>query len=225
MKRIRHEVRFEYLYGRDAIKRLNKKPVAYLPVGCLERHGDHLPMGLDVLKAHAICCLCARKTGGVVYPAHFYSGVHFLPPDLQKRFSLWGNLYTDKTAELNLLEIIKGMIAAGAKVIVLYAGHYPDCQIKMINRIASKVNRTGKARVIPFDELSFFKTGDHAGIWETSLFAYLFPGQVKFNRIGRKNFLDHGWKGKTDPRKATFAFGRKAVVRICNFLTKKIVES
>ena len=40
-------------------------PVAYLPLGTLEWHGLHNPVGLDALKAHALAVRCARSGGGV----------------------------------------------------------------------------------------------------------------------------------------------------------------
>ena len=52
----RRNVRYELMLGREATEAIAAHPVGYLPVGCLERHGDHLPMGLDVIKAHGICC-------------------------------------------------------------------------------------------------------------------------------------------------------------------------
>ena len=35
------EIRYEYMKGRDAIAAIRSCPVGYLPIGCLERHGDH----------------------------------------------------------------------------------------------------------------------------------------------------------------------------------------
>ena len=47
----RKTVQYELLLGREASEAMRRCPVAYLPIGCLERHGDHLPMGLDVMAA------------------------------------------------------------------------------------------------------------------------------------------------------------------------------
>lgn len=54
------QVRYEYMKAREAIAAIRSCPVGYLPIGCLERHGDHLPMGLDVIKAYGVCCLVAQ---------------------------------------------------------------------------------------------------------------------------------------------------------------------
>ena len=64
----RKVVQYELMLGREATKGGHASPVGYLPIGCMERHGDHLPMGFDVIKAHKICCLTAQVIGGVVFP-------------------------------------------------------------------------------------------------------------------------------------------------------------
>lgn len=232
------EVRFEYLKGREAMSRLHRRPVGYLPLGSLERHGDHLPMGLDALKAHAVCCEAARRAGGVVFPTHFYSAIHLYRygkghPSLARQRAIingytrnWGNLFTDDTAEEHLADVMRNLRRMGVRVLVLYTGHYPECQRRMVKRLASRFNRGRRPamRVIPFSERDFFGTGDHAGVWETSIFLALRPEQVDMSRIKPRNYRDHGWTDVTDPKRATAAFGRKAVGRIVAHLKERIAE-
>lgn len=46
-----------------------KADVAFLPLGAIEWHGIHGPIGLDALKAHGICCRAATLVGGgAVFP-------------------------------------------------------------------------------------------------------------------------------------------------------------
>ena len=42
--------------------------VVLVPVGCLEKHGHHLPLYTDSLVAHDICVRAARRTPSVVFP-------------------------------------------------------------------------------------------------------------------------------------------------------------
>lgn len=230
------EVRFERLKGREAMRRLAERPVVFLPIGCLERHGDHLPMGLDVLKAQSVCEACARRLGGLVYPPHFYGGVHVWPgerpPDelaerrrLFRRMSReWGNLYTHDTAADHLVEVAEGIRLAGARVLVLYSGHYPVSQIMMLKDVAGRLDRArgGTMRVIPFLERDFFEDGDHAGVWETSLCLALRPGDADMRRIGPRNQRDHGWDEAHHPRRASAAFGRRVLRRIADHLGESI---
>jgi len=234
------EVRYEYLKGREVTRRLQAKPVGYLPVGAIERHGDHLPMGLDVLKAQAVCSECARKIGGVVLPPHFYSGIH-LDRDrkdlskvdkarqrrrIQHFVSEWGNIYTDDSAEDHLADVMRNLRTLGVRVLVLYTGHYPGSQLRMVKRLAARFNRgRGSMKVVPFSEPWLFKDGDHAGKWETSIYMALCPEHVDMRRIAPRNFKDHGWNEQRDPRQASPEFGKKAVRRIVAYLRKEIEEA
>ena len=52
-------------------QRLKEGPVAYLPLGTLEWHGPHLPLGADALQAQQFFRLLAKKVGGIVMPPLF----------------------------------------------------------------------------------------------------------------------------------------------------------
>ena len=226
MRRANHSkvVQYELMHGRDAAAAIRECPVAYLPIGCIERHGDHLPMGLDVLKAHGICCEIARSLGGVVFPPHFYAGIHRMSRDQLNTYTAgWGNVYTDATAEDHLLDIIEQISLAGIRVIVLHTGHYPQCQVDMVRRVAEKSSERHLAHVIPFAEMrTIGDEGDHAGISETSLMLYLDRSSVDMTRIGVQNYRDHGWTDANTPEKASAARGEADVQRIADYLETEI---
>jgi creatinine amidohydrolase len=58
--------------------RLARAPIAYLPLGTLEWHGEHLPLGADAIQSHGFFLRLAAAAGGVVLPPLF------LGPDLVK---------------------------------------------------------------------------------------------------------------------------------------------
>ena len=53
--------------------RLLQAPICYLPLGVLEWHGEHNAVGLDAIKAHAVCVRAAQISGGVVAPSFFWA--------------------------------------------------------------------------------------------------------------------------------------------------------
>jgi creatinine amidohydrolase len=219
----RKRVQYEWMLGREATEALAAYPVAYLPIGCLERHGDHLPMGLDVLKAHLVCCEAARALGGVVFPPHFYAGIHRMDEAALRKFTgEWGNLYTDATAREHLADILRQIARMGVRVLVLYSGHYPGCQIEMIQGLAAEFNAAPGLRVIAFDERTFLGEGDHAGLCETSLLLYLDRSLADTTRIAARNHQDHGWTDATAPEKATAAKGEADVLRVLACLRAEI---
>lgn len=219
------KVQYELMLGREASQRIKEFPVGYLAIGCLERHGDHLPMGLDVIKAHGICCLVAQAVGGVVFPAHFYSGIHGLDENILQIYTgQWGNLYTDETAKQHVKDIINQFIMMGIKILVLYSGHYPKIQCDMIKEIAEEYNEKSKITIIPASEPDILNEGDHAGICETSFMLYLNKNLVDMTRIGQLNYKDHGWSDKNSPELASSAKGEADVQKLIKYFSNKINE-
>jgi len=47
---------------------LKEGGVCVWPLGCVELHGPHLPMGMDILQAHAMAVRAARIAGAIVAP-------------------------------------------------------------------------------------------------------------------------------------------------------------
>lgn len=64
-------VEFELMRPPQIVEARRRCPVAYLPVGPLEWHGPHLPMGTDGMHAHWVAVEVARRVGGVVFPTYF----------------------------------------------------------------------------------------------------------------------------------------------------------
>src|SRR5215472_2204397 len=61
-------VQFELMRPPQIVEARERYPVAYLPLGPLEWHGPHLPMGTDAIHAHRVAVEVARRVGGVVFP-------------------------------------------------------------------------------------------------------------------------------------------------------------
>jgi creatinine amidohydrolase len=221
------QVQFELMRGRAAMAAIEACPVGYLPIGCLERHGDHLPMGLDAMKAHGVCCLVAQAIGGVVFPAHHYTGIHKMNEEKTAKFTgEWGDLFTDRSAESHLVDIITQLGIMGIEVLVLYSGHYPVCQVEMIESIAKQFEEHPTLTVIPFAERMILD-GDHAGVSETSFMLYLDRAQVDMTGIGEENYRDHGWKGEKDPKLASGASGARGegeVEAVVEYLRERVGE-
>jgi len=210
------------MYGYQAKETLDKTGIAYLPLGCLELHGSHLPMGLDVIKAHGLCCLMAQHIGGVVFPAHYYSGIHMHNPEQQKRCTgMWGNLYTDATARASIIDIVTQIQYMGAKVCVLHSGHYPGVQSEMVESVAAHFAGSS-CKVIVCPEKKLCNGGDHAGICETSLLLYLNRNLVNMAAICEQGYTDHDWAGAADPKLASAAKGEELAGIIVSYMKNEI---
>ncbi len=62
------KVQFEEMFPWEVAEALADTPLCYLPLGTLEWHGEHSAVGLDALKAHAVCVRAAQISGGLVVP-------------------------------------------------------------------------------------------------------------------------------------------------------------
>src|SRR5947207_13170031 len=62
------KVEYELMTPDEVIAAREKTPVAFVPVGPIEWHGPHLPLGTDGLHARGVAVRAARIVGGVVLP-------------------------------------------------------------------------------------------------------------------------------------------------------------
>ncbi len=62
------KVRYAELLPHEFCARLEHRAIAYLPLGTLEWHGEHLPLGTDAIISEDLMCHCARELGGIVMP-------------------------------------------------------------------------------------------------------------------------------------------------------------
>jgi creatinine amidohydrolase len=181
-----------------------KRPVAYLPLGTYEWHGEHLPVGLDGLTAHGLCLRAAEKDGGIVLPAMYYGcgGDHGAYP--------WTIISSDPDHIESLLRFtLERLEANGVKLAVLFSGHFAPSQLGMIDRIAEDWNdKVSSLRVLAtaINQIEGLALGpDHAGIFETTMLAALWPELVQINRLPSllSAPLDKGdvWdQGRHDPK-------------------------
>ena len=141
-------------------------PIAYIPLGSLEFHGRHLPVGLDTLKSHDLACRAARACGGVVVPPIFYGqgGEH-------GPFS-WTWMIEKKTVVEIVLATIQGLERNGIELVIVVCGHYPNIDIADDLLAACKA-AGGTAQIELLREYDAFPDdapiqGDHASKCETS---------------------------------------------------------
>jgi creatinine amidohydrolase len=145
-------------------------PVVYVPFGCVEWHGRHLPLGNDALKAHAILVKCAEQFGGVVYPPIYFHdgfGMDMLVP-----------VYTELFGRLK---------AMGFRVIMGASGHNVQGQLDMINQALEPVTADGAAVGVGLWEMSLSRCdesdSDHAAKWETSNMMFFYPDRVNMAEL------------------------------------------
>ena len=63
---------YSHMRPRALVARRVACPVAFLPIGILEWHGFHNPLGLDGVKAERLLARLADKFGGIVLPSLYW---------------------------------------------------------------------------------------------------------------------------------------------------------
>jgi len=139
------EVCWERMFPKEFGEAVAERPVCYMPLGTLERHGSHLPFGQDAMKAHGLCLRAAQKHGGVVLPA-LHWGTHGwwaeayrqgLEGDGPTRKQPPGSVYVNEGLLINLLlSMFREVEYAGFEVIVALTGHYPEVQVQAVKNAA-----------------------------------------------------------------------------------------
>ncbi len=226
------ERRWEKVYGNRLFELIEERPLAWLPVGVLERHGEHLPWGLDGDKAHLVCVRLAAKLGGVVLPTSHLAGIHGDRSPRQSASEFRDShrrvgdfIFTEDYLRTFLYQSFDGLANLGFRVIVAYTGHYPSIQTRVLRETAEAYTAAtgGRVVVIPFWEPLACGEGDHGARWESSIWAALVPAGVRMDSIvdyntGRKNW----YRGREIGSEISAEFGEKALERIEDYFADKI---
>jgi creatinine amidohydrolase len=193
----------KYLRPDQIRQELNTLPLAYLPVGPLEWHGPHLPIGTDPLNAEKAAQLAAEATGGLIFPALYWGtererseevldwlgfepGSYVVGMDFPAN-SLPSMYASEEVFGLVVREQLRLMVRMGFKWIVIISGHGAENQIAVLNRLAAEFSAETPARVLvalPFviGEDGVMRVG-HASQIETALMLALYPDTVQLDRL------------------------------------------
>ena len=227
--------------------RLAAAPIAYLPLGTLEWHGEHLPIGSDGLQSYGFFIGLARQAGGIVLPMLFLGpdrveevdgkelyGMDTLGEGMAegKRYKnqqLTGSAYwvPEETFRTIIEATLKQLRRAGFKIVVAH-GHGPSTSFFQKNAADWKQKfglETFTCWGSKYDRQGKGIMVDHAAMNETSLVMALRPELVRMDRLPKD-----GWPvgvGGRDPRKfASAELGREILKlqteRMANILSQAL---
>jgi creatinine amidohydrolase len=174
-------------------------PCVLLPVGALEQHGPHLPLGTDALLSTAVAADTARLVGGLVAPALSYGyksqpkcggGQHFCGTTSVDAATLIGQTR----------DAVREFARHGVKRLVFVNGHYEnqwfltegiDLGLRDLGPHASLeivrleywdfLTETTLAAVFPNGFPGFAL--EHAAVIETSMMLHYHPALVRVDQI------------------------------------------
>lgn len=170
---------------------------AIIPIGVLEKHGPHMPLGTDVFTAREMAVRAAEKEYAVVFPWYQFSQIN------EARHQPGTISYSPELIWKVLQETLDELNRNGFEKIILISGHGGNagflehfCISQMSERrnyalywyrpaYDSEVIR--KAEAITMDD----KLDQHAGNRETSMVEAIVPDLVHPDRAGLQPGIDY----------------------------------
>ncbi len=211
-------------------KSFSQNKIAYVPLGTIEWHGNHLPVETDFLVAQKICEVLSKKIKGYVLPPIY------LGTDRERKIGskklvgmnsklgkeLDGSLYYLKPTTLFLMieGLINNLSKQGFSKIYIITGHGGSKHIEVLEKIEKKYKNV--IFYNPYKNLSIH--AGHADEYETSLFWACYPEEETKSRKIKINSSDDfiKYKGYDVREKASLSVGRKMLDEIIKNFSKKI---
>jgi creatinine amidohydrolase len=189
-----------------------ERTVVMLPIGSVEQHGNHMPLGTDTILAHEVALAAAGKAGDVVVlpPPWFGFSAHHM------RFP--GSVTLRAETLMAVVEdIVASVVKHGFRRILVVNGHGGNGGV--IDVLASTLGHMhyGKARIATLtyfalarDSIAALRQSEpggmgHACEFETSLVQHLRPDLVRIEEA-RTTYPDPG-----SPYLTTDLIGSQAV--------------
>lgn len=212
--------------------RLAARPIAYLPLGTVEWHGEHMALGSDALISEGVFLRAAARLGGIVMPPLF------MGPDRIRREAdgtyLVGMEYADTTTPARQLDggcywMPEGLFVMQLEQVVAQAartgfttlvadGHGPSRRVWGTHAPAWQVQYGIRLVSVMHDLPGWQSQIDHAARNETSLMLALHPHLVDMTKLPVDRAIWPQGVGGEDPRDATAAHGEACLATCVQIL-------
>lgn len=179
--------RYERLMPAEIESIFAAHPVAYLPWGALEYHGQHAAVGLDGLKAHGLCIELAKVAGGLVLPPVYVAAntIKHAPGLEHKRHSL---NFSEETLRILAREHFTQLADEKFRVVLTLCGHVGQPHYDIIKDEAQKFNASQQDTcIIATSETDLISKDivivNHAALGEVSFLMHTDPDCVDLTRL------------------------------------------
>jgi creatinine amidohydrolase len=169
--------------------------VCVIPLGIIEKHGPHLPLGTDLYEAREVAFHAAEKEYAVVFPPYFVGQI------FEAKHQPGAMAYSNELMWKMLEETCKELSRNGLKKIILLNGHGGNtsflqffCQSQLAKQqdYIVVMFRPGDDPVnaVEIKSLKKAKLDGHAGEEETSMMYYINPAFVDQEALKSQSGLD-----------------------------------
>lgn len=238
-----NSVFYKDLQPAQLLEKITNCPIAYLPIGTLEWHGRHMPLGTDMLIPETVFAKVAESAGGVVLPPLFlapdikqkingkkFAGMEICGFEENKPNQLFGNCYhiSEKLFYKILNGILENLKRNGFKYLVAH-GHGPS--MNDFSKYKGKFQKKYGIKCFTLFDLGFTETDgiqtDHAASNETSLVMSINSKLVDIENLNQDEIPVAIW-GKDPRTDASIEYGDKLIstnVEQVVISLKKITEN
>ena len=169
--------------------------VCVIPLGIIEKHGPHLPLGTDLFESREAAAAAAKKEYAIVYPPYFVGQI------FEAKHQPGAIAYSNELMWKMLEETCKELSRNGLKKIILLNGHGGNssflqyfCQSQLAKQqdYVVVMFRPGNDPVNGKEIKSLKKAAldGHAGEEETSMMYYINPAFVDQDALKSESGLD-----------------------------------
>ncbi|MGI0071113.1 MAG: creatininase family protein [Thermoplasmata archaeon] len=225
------------LDSRSFERRLKSNPLVIVPVGALEAHGPHLPLGADQIQAEATALALAERVDALIAPTIPYGSA-----PASRRFPGTVSL-SIRQLEEHVHGVLSELARMGARRLLVLSGHAERGHMAALREAADETMRDHPdVRVVALSDYDFVyelrgrespATDGHAGLLETSRVLALAPDRVGAERpvveYQRSPFVpgawtDAGWTESVvgDTRPASAELGRRLQTHVVNRLVETV---
>jgi creatinine amidohydrolase len=170
------------LDSRSFERALARNPLVIVPVGALEAHGPHLPLGADQIQAEATAETLAERTDALVAPTIAYGsapGARRFPGTVSLSMAQLGQ---------HAQGVLSELARSGVRRILVLSGHAERGHMAALREAADEAMRGHpETRILVLSDYDFVyemrgkespSTDGHAGLLETSRVLALAPETV-----------------------------------------------
>lgn len=166
------------------------KSFVFLPVGPLESHGPHLPLGVDIKGAEITCEMAAKRIAEKGFQPIIAPTIPYTLADVGMPFAGTVTLSQDTVKSL-ILDLAKSFSQHGFKNFVIFCHHGERPNFKAISDAAEEATKFGirvlnsgavfeaMRAMVKFIKGKYPHLDAHAGESETALYLWKFPHLVK----------------------------------------------
>ena len=169
--------------------------VCIIPLGIIEKHGPHLPLGTDLYESREIAFTAASKEYTVVFPPYFIGQI------FEAKHQPGAIAYSTELMWKMLDETCKELSRNGLKKIILLNGHGGNisflqyfCQSQLANQqdyiVVLFTPDENKETSGEIKSLKKAKLDGHAGEEETSMMYFINPSLVDQEALKNESGLD-----------------------------------